>query len=246
MAASHYFLLAALPHLGELGEAPPVTPARLLEWVRDADGPTGVIETILLSDDLIQRDAQQAGEIDQAEAAVLTDDQLSGEAPLPAYLEPTGEQAHGRVVADAVWAAYFRHATDVAPGGTLLAAWVAWEVALRNALAGARAKALDLEVEPYLVAPELGDAGAEFTALLNELGAAGDPLAALGAVDRARWTWLGDREAWFTFGDDELAVYAMRLMLMQRAQRLAQAQAEQQTEHPAGQPASGRPAAASL
>ena len=233
MAASHYFLLSALPHLGELGEAPPVTPARLIEWVRDAGGPADIIETILLSDDLIQRDALQAGEIEQAEAAVLTDDQLSGAAPLPAYLEPTGEQAHGRVVADAVWAAYFRHATDVAPGGTLLAAWVAWEVALRNALAGARAKALDLEVEAYLVVPELGDADAKFTGLLNELAVAGDPLAALEAVDRARWAWLGEHEAWFTFGDDELAVYAMRLMLMRRAQRLARAPAEKQQEQPA-------------
>ena len=226
MAASHYFLLSALPHLGDLGEAPPISSARLLEWVRDAAGPARAIETILLSDDLIQRDALQAGEIARADAAVLTDDQLSGEAPLPDYLVQGGPQAPGRVVADAVWEAYYRHATATAGRGTLLAAWVAWQISLRNALVESRAKALDLEVEAYLVAPELGDADADFTALGNELAAAADPLAALQAVDRARWAWLGEHEAWFTFGDDELAVYAMRLMLMQRAQRLARAEAE--------------------
>ncbi len=234
MAASHYFLLSALPHLGDLGDAPPLSSARLIEAVRDAKGPAGLIETILLSDDLIQRDALQAGEIAQAEAAVLTDDQLSGEAPLPEYLVQAGEQASGRVVADAVWAAYFRHAAAVAGSGTVLAAWVAWEVALRNALAESRAKALDLDVEAYLVAPELADATADFTGLLNELATASDPLAAASAVDRARWNWLGEHEAWFTFGDDELAVYAMRLMLMQRAQRVARAQADKEQESPAG------------
>ena len=233
MSASHHFLLSSLPHLGELADAPPMSAAGLLERVRQSNGPAGLIETVLLADDLLQRDALQAGEIDQGDPAVLTEDHLRGEMPLPAFLA-AGDDGPGRIAADAVWAAYFRHAARSAGAGTFLAAWVAWEVALRNALAEARARTLDLEVEPYLVAPNLGDPDADFTRTINEQSAAGDPLAAMQAVDRARWDWLGEHEAWFTFGDDELAVYAARLVLMVRWQRLAKAQAEKEQAEPVG------------
>lgn len=229
MARRHYFLLASLPHLDAIDETPPVSPAEFLQRVRTGEGPAEMVETILLSDDLLQRDALQAGEISEADPIVLTLAQLNGDAPLPASLAAGGELLPGSVAADVVWAAYFRHAAAVAPAGTFLAAWVAWEIALRNALAESRAKALDLDVELYLVAAELGDMHADFTVLLNELAVAGDPLTATQAVDRARWQWLAEHSAWFTFGDDELAVYAARLMLMGRAQRLAEARAEKET-----------------
>ena len=233
MSASNYFLLSSLPHLGELADAPPISAAGLLERIRQSNGPEGLIETIFLADDLLQRDALQAGEIDQADPAVLTEDQLSGQTPLPAFLA-AGDDAPRRIAADAVWAAYYRHAARTAGAGTFLAAWVAWEVALRNTLAEARARTLDLEVDPYLVAPDLGDSDADFTRLINEHSAAGDPLAAMQAVDRARWAWLGEHEAWFTFGDDELAVYAARLVLITRWQRLGKAQAEKEHAESAG------------
>lgn len=224
MSQSHYFLLSSFQHLGEIADPPPMTAVQLLERVRSSNGPSGLIETVVLADDLLQREALQAGEIDRADPAVLTQEQVTGETPLPAFLAGAGAEAPGRIAADAVWAGYYRHAADIAGRGGFLAAWVAWEVALRNALAAARARTLDLEAEPYLVVPQLGDPDADFPRLLNELSAAGDPLAAMKAVDRARWAWLADHEAWFTFGDDELAVYAARLMLMVRWQRLAKAQ----------------------
>lgn len=233
MAACHHFLLSSLPHLGEITDAPPVTTADMLRHVEGSGGPTAIIETILLADDLIQRDALQAGEVDQADPAVLTNEQIRGDDPMPASLAPQ-EQPPGRIAADAVWAAYFTHAAETARAGTFLAAWVAWEVALRNALAESRAKTLDLEVEAYLVVPQIGDADADFADLLTEVSAAGDPLAAMQAVDRARWAWLDEHEAWFSFGNDELAVYAARLMLMVRWQRLAKAQAEKEKAPPAG------------
>jgi len=233
MATRHYFLLASLPHLDSIDETPPVSAAEFLERVRMGDGPARMVETILLSDDLLQRDALQAGEISEADPTVLTLAELNGDAPLPACLADGGELLPGSVASDAVWAGYFRHAAGIAPDGTFLAAWVAWEIALRNALAESRAKALDLDVELYLVTPELGDTHADFTALLNELAVAGDPLTAMQAVDRARWDWLAENSAWFTFGDDELAVYAAKLMLMGRAQRLANARADKEEEQPA-------------
>ena len=247
MAAQHYFLLSSLPHLGELGSAPPVTSRRLLEMVTDAGGPQALIETLLLEDDLVQREAVMAGEIDQAEPVVLTVDQLRDEQPLPEALSGGADQPPGRIAADAVWGAYFHHAADVArqSGSGFLAARVAWEVALRNALAEARAKTLGLDATEYLVAEDLADRDADLAAVLNEWAAAGDPLAGLRAINGARWGWLVEHEGWFTFGDDELAAYAAKLMMLHRWHRLDQAQAQAQAQpqapdqSPAAAPAGG-------
>ncbi|HQP44413.1 MAG TPA: hypothetical protein PLV66_12110, partial [Thermoanaerobaculales bacterium] len=123
MAGRNYFLASALPSMGELGAAPPWTPAALLEHVREAGGPVEVVTALLLGDDLLQRDALLAGEIEETRTAVLTPEQAADEAPLPAYLVPGGDEDddededEGREVVrhagDAIWLAWFRHAAEV-------------------------------------------------------------------------------------------------------------------------------------
>lgn len=227
MAPKHYYLLAALPHLGSLGDDTPLTGEQLLRRVVECGGPRQVIEAILLSDDLLQRDALLAGEVDRPAGVVLTAAQLRDDEPLPRYLTRQG-QSPTRLAADGLWDAYFHHvaATARRARSKMLAAWVDAEVALRNALAAARAQSLGLDADAYLVADDLTDDRTDFSAVVNEWSAAPDPLAGLKAVDRARWAWLDEHEAWFTFGDDELAVYAARLILLQRWQRLEKAAAD--------------------
>jgi hypothetical protein len=154
---------------------------------------------------------------------MLTRAQMRNEEPLPEYLAPEEEPAASRVAADAVWAAYFRHAARVAAdvGSPFLAAWISHEVSLRNALVAARAKALGLDPAGYLVAAELGGAEEDFAMLIGEWASAPDPLAGLRTLDRDRWHWLVEHDGWFTFGDDELAAYAAKLMLLARWQRLS-------------------------
>ena len=226
MARRHYYLLAALPPLGELDSGPPLTGRELAQRVVDSAGPQELIETILLSDDIVQREALLSGEIQQTAPAVLRPGQMQDKEPLPDWATvPAGEEQHARAIAaDAVWAAYYRHAARIA-GKTpskFLALWVGFEVALRNALVAARAKALDLEVEDYLVEPELGQTDADLGGLLNEWSAAPNPLAALRVVDTGRWQWLDEHDASFTFTNDELAAYAARVMLLQRWRRLTE------------------------
>jgi len=227
MKRRHHYLLAFLPHLGEVGDAPPLTSADLLACVTESGGPRALIEALLLADDLMQRDSLLAGESDQAAGIVLSDDQIRGEEPLPPFLVETESSAAPRVAADAVWAAYFHHAARVArqQGSRFLTAWVGFEVALRNALAEARAKALALEAREYLVASELADRDANFSAVLTAYAAAENPLAALRVVNRARWEWMTEHDGWFTFGDDELAGYAAKLMLLERWHRLSHSEA---------------------
>jgi len=228
MGGQNYYLLASLPGLGDLGSTPPLTPAQLLDRVADAPGPSRLIGALLLGDDLLLRESALSGEEVDATPAVLTAEQLRDEAPLPPTLTVETDQGHSRIAADIVWEAYFRHAADVArgAGSAFLSEWVCSEVALRNALASARAKTLGLDAEAYLVADDLADGDADFTTMIGEWTAAPNPLAALRVLDTARWGWLVDREGWFTFQDDELAAYAAKLMLLCRWNRLEAAERE--------------------
>ena len=234
MAVGNYYLITALPSLGDLGSMPPIAPADLVDHVAGA-GAREPVEMVLLSDDLLQRDAFLAGELEQPEPAVLTRVQVQDEEPMPPYLATEADEASGRdrPASDAVWEAYFRCAAEVARrrSSDFLAAWVGYEVALRNALAVARAKALDLDPDAYTVAADLADRDADFQTLLSEWADAENPLEGLRVLDRARWQWLAEHDAHFTFADDELAAYAAKLMLLMRWHRLEQAEKEADKEH---------------
>ena len=228
MAPRHYYLVAALPAIGELGALPPWTAVELLGHVADSGGAAEVVAALLLGDDLLQRDALLAGEIGETRTAVLTREQAAGEAPLPDFLVAGEESEPVRHAGDGVWSAWFRHAAEVGRrrGSRFLQAWVGHEVALRNALAAARAKALGLDPADYLVAADLADAGLDFAEVIAEWTTAPDPLAGQRVLDQARWSWLKEHDAWFSFGGDELAVYAAKLMLIDRWHRVAAAAAD--------------------
>jgi len=230
MVGANYYLVSALPKMGSLGTPPPMGLAEMLEHVADSPVARQTVATVLLADDLVKRQALLAGETKQAEAVVLTAEQLRDEAPLPEYLAPAAHQDDPAKAADSVWAAYFRHAAAVAArtGSEFLSAWVGYEVGLRNALAEARAAALGLEAAGYAVAKDLAAEDEEFSAVVEEWTAAPDPLRGQQALDRARWDWLERHDRWFTFADDELTAYAAKLVLLHRWGRLtAQRQSEQ-------------------
>ncbi|HUS91874.1 MAG TPA: hypothetical protein VM695_08490 [Phycisphaerae bacterium] len=227
MSGENVYLLSVLPGLGELGSDPPLTPAELLAHLAGAPKPLAEAQAIFLGEDLRLREALLAGETEEAEPAVLSPAQLRDEQPLPAFLAvETDEHAAGRasLAVDAVWGAYFRHAAAVGRGSRFLTEWVRHEVGLRNALAAARAKALGLDAGRYLVEPGLGLPAEDYDGVLAEWSAAATPLAALRGLDTARWGWIAEHDAWFTFADDELDAYAARLLLLDRWKRITQAQ----------------------
>ncbi len=230
MGDSNYYLLSSLPSLVDLSDPPPLTCRDLLEHVSPSAQPEALVKTLFLSDDLLQRDSLLGGEIDEAKPAVLTIAQVSDQEPLPDCLSGDSDKAPRRIAVDAIWEAYFRYAADVARrlDSAFLARWTAHEVALRNAVAAARAEALGLEASDYLVAVDLS-ADNDLSAVTTEWAAATSPLVGLRTLDTARWRWIAEHDAWFSFGDDEIAAYAAKLMLLVRWERLTEA------AHKAGQ-----------
>ena len=217
MGGRFYFLLTSLPTLPALGEVPPIELGAFRELVRAEPGAGELVDALLLEHDLLLREGVLAGEVSAPEAVVLSGEEVRGEVPLPGYLSFQPARPP-RIGADAVWEGYYRYVyrLGVRRRCDFLRRWVGFEVALRNAVARARAEALKLDPANYLVAEDLsGDEPAALEAA-EDVASAADPLGALRAMDAARWQWLEDSSRYFSFAIDELAAYARQLVLLTR------------------------------
>ncbi len=221
-----YYFLASLPALGDLGTEPPMGLAELLEHLAGSWPRHLLVSTIVLLVDLVKREGYLAGEVEEVEPTVLSVQQGYGEQPLPESLlefldaEDSGQQSG--ILADRMWEAYFRlaDATATRLGSQFLADWVRFEVSLRNALVTVRSKRLGLEPASYVVARDLSTADDDFEAVLAEWASSPNPLVGQQVLLRFRWDWLDLHDAWFSFRDDELAAYAIRLILQQEWMRI--------------------------
>ncbi len=229
MAGNLYYLLATLPSLGELGTSPPMGFSELLDRLGRSSRYGRLAGLVFLSDDLLQREAFLAGQLQEPQPAVLEIAQIRNESPLPEFLFPPEDTKIGRraLQTDQVWAAYFRHVIHIAQieNSPFLDRWARMEVSLRNALAQQRAKRLGLEPTEYLVAQEFTDPEADFTDMLRQWATAPTPLAGWRVVLQHRWHWCRANEAWFSFTEDELLVYAVRLLLLCQWHRSSQEEA---------------------
>ncbi len=229
MSGIHYYLLSALPALGEPSSIPPITRQEVFQMASASSTIAKLLEVLFLGEDLLQRQAFLAGQISELDPVILTLPQARGDGPLPDFLSAGSAETARRIPEDQIWAGYYRWAAQQAKKNrsSFLARWLAYELALRNALVLARAKALDLEPSDYLVAEELADSDLDFTALLSEWGQARNPLQGERILDDHRWKWLKDHESWFRFNNDELLAYAAQLMILVRWHRLQKAQMQE-------------------
>lgn len=227
MSADNQYFLTTLPILGRLESSPPLSGRRLLDLAEGLPAEE-LLAAVLLEDDLMLWQQGQAGQAELPEPTVLGVAQLEGRAPLPDYLElPEDVPAPSLLVTDRLWQAYFRylHELGARRGSQLLVDYAISELALRNRLAAWRAGRLRLEVSQYQI-PELDEAAAQqlsdgLDKLLTAWQSQVDPVEAARLLDSWRWDWIAERDGWYSFGDDEVVAYALRLQLIQRWQRLS-------------------------
>ncbi len=224
-AGDVYYLVTSLPTMAAFGEPLPLSMSEMLDVVEESASVREILETIYLIDDLQQYQAYQVEEISETVPTVLSKEQLEGHEPLPDYLV-VEEESHSPLhpAEDRFWTSYFQYAARQAQqlNSFFMGEWTAFEVGLRNALAEARANTLGLDAQDYRVCPELGADFLDVRELLSQWSGAENPLAAQRVVDRFRWQWLDEHDAWFTFKNDEIIVYGVRLMLLERWRRIGE------------------------
>ena len=235
MTLDSYYYITSLPALGELGTEPPIDFVELRDHLADDPDRRKLVNCPCLLDDLLQRESYLAGELQTVAPAVLSEKQTRDESPLPEFLLPEVHQddnqvadstlpTGGRCRADDTWEAYFRHVAAMTRRFQcdFLAAWVRHEVALRNALTSIRAQKLGLDESDYLVATDLTEVDERLSEVASDWQSAPTPLAGQQTLIRARWDWLAEHDRYFTFRDDELAAYAVRLMLLKEWRRIGE------------------------
>jgi hypothetical protein len=97
-----------------------------------------------------------------------------------------------------------------------LTAWHAFDTALRNALAVARAARRGLDAAPFLRPGEPLDAATR--AVVQDCVKLDDPLKAEQALDQARWAFLDNLCAAHMFDFTALLCYVLKLALLERWQ----------------------------
>ncbi len=215
---STYFVLSALPPLGELGTAPSLTAAALRDLLAGDD--RDAVDAVLLGDDLAQHVALTAGETIEPSPAVLSAAQLRGRLRLPEPLDDDNDTRSGGASAERLYARYFGYVVDAGrrTGVPLLGAWARYEVALLNALADVRAKHLGRSLADHNLMPDLDVDPADVAPVVKDWLHAKDPLDGERRLERARWAWIAERDDWFGFSRTELVAYALRLVVLQRWQ----------------------------
>ncbi len=231
MSGIHYYLLSALPGLGELGSIPPISRQGMFQMASASATITKLLEILFLGDDLVQRQAFLAGQISDLDLVILSTAQARGDQPLPVFLTADSPDAARRIFEDQIWSAYYYWAAQRAKknNSSFLSRWIAQEVALRNALVLARAKSLDLDPTGYQIAPDLADPDQDFNSLLSEWAQAGNPLQGERILDGQRWKWLKEHESWFRFNNNEVLAYAAQLMILIRWHRLQKTEIQENT-----------------
>ena len=224
MSSDNYYLLTFLPGLDSVETESPVSPEEFLSSFDESSGLAGVVRTIFISDDLLQRDAFMSGEIKEVSPMVLSPEACRDEQPLPDELLSDPGASVRKIAADVVWEIYFTHAAETAEAAknVFLRNWVGFEVFLRNALVEVRAEALELEPADYFIARDLEESNLDPAAAIAEwkTAVAENPLKAQMVLDRFRWEWLELNEKYFSFADDELAAYGAKLLLVWRWKRI--------------------------
>jgi len=225
MAEKNYYIQSFLAELDTIESPVKISTGDFLDTLEPDAAVTQSVRMIFLSDDLLQRESYAAGQIQDVLPAVLPVEVLRCEEPLPDFLLQDAASS-SKIETDAVWENYFRHIEQNAqslPGCGFILRWVAFEVTLRNSLVEARANALGLEPGDYFVADELSDPTIDLKQTVTEwLGVVADnPIDAQKILDRARWDWILQHGAYFSFRDDELVAYAAKLSIACRWKRLA-------------------------
>lgn len=223
-AADIYYDLTSLPALVSLGGDPPIRPSELMDRFSSEQVVVELMRAIFLENDLLLRESLLSGyikEVKGEESLVLSKSQLEGSEPLPEYLSRRTDATY-LIEADYIWDSYFRYLLDVSSrlGVDFLAKWARFDLTLRNAIARERANRLKIEPEGYIVASDLEDKELELSEVISSWSGAEDPVDAQKIITMARWQWVCENDFWYTFRLDELAVYAVKLSLVDYWRRL--------------------------
>ena len=214
MAGLNYYLLSALPSLGELGAAPPLSYREFLITIKGNRRAHYFSEVLAIQNDLLLWSDAATGRPAAEQPLVLASNDL-GKLDFFRRFFPWRQEDP---VTSCLHEEYYRAAHEAASrrGSRFISDWVRYEVGLLNSLGSVRAQRQAVEFTPRLTELQLDE---DYSPVVDAWRSAEHPSLAAAIVEAARWSWIAQNDDWFLFTDDELIAYAAKLLSLLRRQQ---------------------------
>jgi hypothetical protein len=218
-----YYLLASLPALKPHFLAqPPMSVASFWDRIRHSAPPLEeLIQTVLLERDLANLQEVYHGRRPSCAITIPIEDILRlPKAPtvrdfyLPA---PIAKLVDDEKWQPEIWKTYFLYALEVADkyGSIAFRKWLEWELSTKTIFAQNRSQKLAITFSRDLPL-FLEYSGQEQERLVQAYTKAPNPLEAEQVLDKGRWEKLSSLCAHYSFDSDEVVVYALQLVMLER------------------------------
>ncbi|MDP2644347.1 MAG: hypothetical protein Q8P24_05370 [Desulfobacterales bacterium] len=221
---AYEYLLTALPPLPDQpGSALPISAETLREMIKFEEHELSEFTEHLLRAIDVQN--LEFFDLDKEHATRKATEPVEGirdQKDLPAWMKQ-GLVATSDIVLDA----YFKQLMAFLEerGAEELMEWFRWEIGLRNALVGHRARKIGIPPDPYYVAPDFGLKSIEYTSVFNDLKEL-DPQAEPFAEDRfIAQVMLGRLKSAtpeYAFDFTEIIGYVIKFLILARVEYLSE------------------------
>lgn len=228
MSALNFNLLTTLPALGEPGSRPPLDLEEFLNIISVNERAVRIAKVIFVAEDILRREAASQNGEAQAPMVLTPEEFSAGSLSLP-------EPVRKRISIEEEWfgeadieeedfVKFLNYAfiTAEEEQSTFVRELIGFEVALRNALVRYRAKKLDKDPGGHELAREMEARDVDLYYLFTRIEELENPGDQTFLVEQIRWDWVLNNDCWFTFSDDEVAAYGIKLFLLQRWYRMEQ------------------------
>lgn len=124
-----------------------------------------------------------------------------------------------------VWVHLYNYQNEIAHKHNSCAKdWLEWEVGLRKYLANVRAESLGTSLSGNLLVKAVEDSPFDYQKIVSDYHKQTSPLESEKFLDLERWKFADSLAIPYSFSDDEIVVYAIKLLILERWWAISQSQ----------------------
>ncbi|BBM85351.1 DUF2764 family protein [Candidatus Uabimicrobium amorphum] len=227
-----YYLLASLPPLSFVyNEQPAISIQKFWQKVLEENASIAeLVRSILLQQDIANMEKIANGYVpvfsgtialEKLQKAKSDTNLLRDDVPQNVWENLSFEKWQSNV-----WVHLYNYQNEMAHKYNSCAKdWLEWEVGLRKYLANARAESLGTSLSGNLLVKALEiDSPFDYQRIVNDYHKQTSPLESEKLLDLERWKFADSLAVPYSFSDDEIVVYAIKLLILERWWAISQSQ----------------------
>lgn len=227
-----YYLLASLPPLSFVySEQPAISIQKFWHGVLSENASISeLVRSILLQQDIANMEKIANGHnptfcgtipLDKIQKAKNDTTVLRDDLPQDIWQKLSFEKWQSRI-----WLTLLNYQKELASKYNSCAKeWLEWEVGLRKHIANVRSESLGLSLSGNLLVKSLeNDSFYDYQKITTDYNKQSSPLESEKLLDQERWKFADSLAVPYSFSDDEIVVYAIKLLILERWWAISQSQ----------------------